>query len=472
MKPSGGPKRLYFLVSLMLAAENVTGELRPAYYSAYSAVAASDVRAKRHDNAIDSVIPTPASSSNDTTTGGAPSVAIHGQTFTATAGPPSSPGGVDEEREFRQLVTDKGRGGGGKAHGVLAGGGGRHHATPLDHTWPSPEKCVRPARCEPLINASCFGVPLPYTHTTIELANDSSSQFEIQERLELWAGLRQIPRCWAVVQPLLCAVYRPRCSEGLVTLPSHETCRLVRGFCRLAALGADQWPFFLRCQHEEGRTFASGCKDTMREIKFNTTGRCAEPLVAAARESSWYPAVEGCGIGCRHPLLTEDERTSMRTFVGVVVSLATVACLFAVLTFVIGWRDSRQYPNVMVFYMNLCLLFMCIGWLAQFLPGAREDIVCRRDGTLRNGEPSSGENLSCVAIFFLCYYFLLAALCWLVLLAYAWEHRLVQGAPSAQALQAKAAYFHLVAWSVPFVLFIIVMALGLVRAPPRHCPHI
>ncbi|KAH6919918.1 hypothetical protein HPB50_029094 [Hyalomma asiaticum] len=138
------------------------------------------------------------------------------------------------------------------------------------------------------------------------------------------------------------------------------------------------------------------------------------------------------------------------------------------LTFLIGWHESRQYPNVMVFYMNLCLLLMCVGWMAQFLPGAREDITCRRDGTLRSGEPSSGENLSCVAIFFLCYYFLLAALCWLVLLAYAWEHRLQQGSSSSSSslLQAKAAYFHLVAWSVPFVLFIIVMALGLVGGLP------
>ncbi|XP_077516954.1 smoothened, frizzled class receptor isoform X2 [Amblyomma americanum] len=401
----------------------------------------SGTRTRRHGNVVAAeVVPSVANSS--------------------TRGPLShelTPGGD----EFRQLVADKGGG----ARGPKAGGVGRHHGTPLDHTWPSPEKCVRAAKCEPLINATCFGVPLPYSHTTVELVNDSSSQFEIQERLELWQGLRQIPRCWAVVQPLLCAVYRPRCADGLVTLPSHETCRLVRGFCRITTRGVpDQWPFFLRCQQEG--TFSSGCKDSMREIKFNTSGRCAAPLVGTPRETSWYPEVEGCGIGCRHPLLTEDERTSMRTFVGVIVSLATVACLFAVLTFLIGWRESRQYPNVMVFYMNLCLLFMCIGWLAQFLPGAREDIICRRDRTLRSGEPSSGENLSCVAIFFLCYYFLLAALCWLVLLAYAWEHRLQLQGGTVPQLQAKAAYFHLVAWSVPFVLFIVVMALGLVDGDP------
>ncbi|XP_075546978.1 smoothened, frizzled class receptor isoform X1 [Dermacentor variabilis] len=442
------PRNLHLSLLLMsVAASSVCGELRSL---GSSLAASSDARLKRHGSVVgDAAPPTQTSPTNASGDASLPLNHEHGaRTASSAAGD-----------EFRQLVTDKGRGA--KAHSAS-----RHHATPLDHhAWPSAEKCARPAKCEPLINATCFGAPLPYSHTTVELANDSSSQFEIQERLDLWYGLRQIPRCWAVVQPLLCAVYRPRCVDGLVTLPSHETCRLVRAFCRITALDSDRWPFFLRCQ--QGGTFASGCKDTMREIKFNTTSRCLEPLVGTPRETSWYPEVEGCGIGCRHPLLTEDERTSMRTFVGVIVALATVACLFAVLTFLIGWSESRQYPNVMVFYMNLCLLLMCVGWLAQFLPGAREDITCRRDGTLRSGEPSSGENLSCVAIFFLCYYFLLASLCWLVLLAYAWEHRLQQGSsPSSSPLQAKAAYFHLVAWSVPFVLFIIVMALGLVDGDP------
>ncbi|XP_075546979.1 smoothened, frizzled class receptor isoform X2 [Dermacentor variabilis] len=362
------PRNLHLSLLLMsVAASSVCGELRSL---GSSLAASSDARLKRHGSVVgDAAPPTQTSPTNASGDASLPLNHEHGaRTASSAAGD-----------EFRQLVTDKGRGA--KAHSAS-----RHHATPLDHhAWPSAEKCARPAKCEPLINATCFGAPLPYSHTTVELANDSSSQFEIQERLDLWYGLRQIPRCWAVVQPLLCAVYRPRCVDGLVTLPSHETCRLVRAFCRITALDSDRWPFFLRCQ--QGGTFASGCKDTMREIKFNTTSRCLEPLVGTPRETSWYPEVEGCGIGCRHPLLTEDERTSMRTFVGVIVALATVACLFAVLTFLIGWSESRQYPNVMVFYMNLCLLLMCVGWLAQFLPGAREDITCRRDGTLRSGEP-------------------------------------------------------------------------------------
>ncbi|KAL1469574.1 hypothetical protein MTO96_036045 [Rhipicephalus appendiculatus] len=81
---------------------------------------------------------------------------------------PATVAATNASDEFRQLVSDKGR---------SSKGASRHHATPLD-AWP--EKCARPAKCEPLINATCFGAPLPYSHTTVELANDSSSQFEIQ----------------------------------------------------------------------------------------------------------------------------------------------------------------------------------------------------------------------------------------------------------------------------------------------------
>lgn len=365
-------------------------------------------------------------------------------------------------RELKQLASEKGSGS--KLHGVpsmaahtdFSGIPGRHSAT-LHRNLPQSDTCYRRAKCETLLDNSCFGVELPYSQTSIEFVNDSASQLEIQERLNLWQGLQQIPRCWAVVQPLLCAYYRPRCQDDGVALPSQEMCRLARGFCKITAVGPD-WPPFLRCEES---LFPSGCKNEVREIKFNTTGRCAAPLVATPTESNWYPEVEGCGLGCRHSLLNDDEHHSMRTFVLTVACVAAVACLFAVLTFMIGWKEANRYPNVMVFYINLCLLFVCIGWLAQFLPGAREDITCRRDGTLRNGEPNSGENLSCVVIFILVYYFLMGALCWLVMLAYAWDHRFEShGGPQREALDAKSAYFHLIAWCVPFVLTISVMALS------------
>lgn len=61
------------------------------------------------------------------------------------------------------------------------------------------------------------------------------------------------------------------------------------------------------------------------------------------------------------------------------------------------------------------------SWMMQFWPGHRENIVCRRDGTLRYSEPSAGESaLACIIPFILSYYFLIAACVWFAIFTYAW----------------------------------------------------
>lgn len=62
-------------------------------------------------------------------------------------------------------------------------------------------------------------------------------------------------------------------------------------------------------------------------------------------------------------------------------------CLFQA-TFVADWRNSNRYPAVILFYVNACFFVGSIGWLAQFMDGARREIVCRADGTMRLGEPT------------------------------------------------------------------------------------
>lgn len=59
--------------------------------------------------------------------------------------------------------------------------------------------CVRPGRCEKLKNSTCFGSKLPYQHTSLDLT-DSLNQDESRERLYNYEALRNIPKCWAVIQ--------------------------------------------------------------------------------------------------------------------------------------------------------------------------------------------------------------------------------------------------------------------------------
>lgn len=117
--------------------------------------------------------------------------------------------------------------------------------------------CRRSARCEPLNHTMCFGATLYYKQTSLSLVNSTANQNEIQEQLQKWNSLRSVPKCWALIQTLLCSVYMPRCDNGMVDLPSHEMCRVTRYPCRIveSTLG---WPDFLKCGYE--KNFPSLCK--------------------------------------------------------------------------------------------------------------------------------------------------------------------------------------------------------------------
>lgn len=48
--------------------------------------------------------------------------------------------------------------------------------------------CKKTTTCEVLKYNTCLGSPLPYTHTSLVLAEDSSTQDEAFEKLAMWSG--------------------------------------------------------------------------------------------------------------------------------------------------------------------------------------------------------------------------------------------------------------------------------------------
>jgi len=71
----------------------------------------------------------------------------------------------------------------------------------------------------------------------------------------------------------------------------------------------------------------------MLYVKYNTSSRCMPPLVATSMVSSWYPNIDGCGLQCRNPMLTDAEHNNAHTFVAIVGSTSLVCTLFAVVCF-------------------------------------------------------------------------------------------------------------------------------------------
>ncbi|KAG8524501.1 Smoothened-like protein [Galemys pyrenaicus] len=336
-----------------------------------------------------------------------------------------------------------------------AGGSARRSAAV---TGPPPllSHCGRAAPCEPLRYNVCLGSALPYGATSTLLAGDSDSQEEAHGKLVLWSGLRNAPRCWAVIQPLLCAVYMPKCENDRVELPSRTLCQATRGPCAIVERERG-WPDFLRCTPDH---FPEGCPNEVQNIKFNSSGQCEAPLVRTDNPKSWYEDVEGCGIQCQNPLFTEAEHRDMHSYIAAFGAVTGLCTLFTLATFVADWRNSNRYPAVILFYVNACFFVGSIGWLAQFMDGARREIVCRADGTMRLGEPTSNETLSCVIIFVIVYYALMAGVVWFVVLTYAWHTSFKALGTTYQPLSGKTSYFHLLTWSLPFVLTVAILAVA------------
>lgn len=56
------------------------------------------------------------------------------------------------------------------------------------------DNCKKTTTCEALKYNTCLGSPLPYTHTSLILAEDSGTQEEAFEKLTMWSGkFRQVP---------------------------------------------------------------------------------------------------------------------------------------------------------------------------------------------------------------------------------------------------------------------------------------
>ena len=322
--------------------------------------------------------------------------------------------------------------------------------------------CVRESqsKCEDLqYKKECFGQTFPYPSISLDLTN-YYSQDQALEKLFTYQALKHVPKCWAVVQPFLCAVFFPKCEKingvDMIYLPSYEMCKITMEPCRIL-FNSSFFPDFLKCDEAN---FPSKCNNDVREMKFNLTGQCLKPLVEAEDVANSYKDIEGCGLECKDPLYTDDEHRQIRKLIGWGASICLVLHIFALFTFTIDWHNGNKYPALIIFYVNFCYMVSCLGWLVQFVPGGRQDIVCRADNTLKKGEPSGGENFSCIVVFILVYYFLMAAMCWFVIFTYAWHISFKQIGKIQERIDKKASYFHLIAWSIPLVLTISILAIS------------
>lgn len=120
----------------------------------------------------------------------------------------------------------------------------------------------------------------------------------------------------------------PKCVNNTVDLPSQEMCKMVLGPCRML-LNHTIWPSFAKCDNT--KLFPPLCKNDIREMKFNTSGKCLKPLVSTDNALSIFDGVEGCGTQCYDPLFMPDEHKQIHSFIA---WAAGICCAFNLFTIV------------------------------------------------------------------------------------------------------------------------------------------
>lgn len=82
--------------------------------------------------------------------------------------------------------------------------------------------------------------------------------------------------------------------------------------------------------------------------------------------------------------------------------------------------------------------------------------------------PRSSETLSCVTIFIIVYYSLMSGVIWFVMLTYAWHTSFKALGTTQQPLSGRTSYFHMVTWSIPFILTVSILAIAEVRPSNKN----
>ena len=156
---------------------------------------------------------------------------------------------------------------------------------------------------------------------------------------------------------------------------------------------------------------------------------------------------------------------SNKRFAEVWISVWSILCFIStaitVLTFAID-TSRFKYPERPIIFLSICYNLYSIAHIIR-LGGGRE-IACdsQRVYSVAAGM-SIADHASCSVVFLMLYYFGMASALWWVLLTFAWflSASLKWG---QEAIEAKATFFHVIAWTVPAVQTMLVLIMRKVDA--------
>lgn len=281
--------------------------------------------------------------------------------------------------------------------------------------------------------------------------------------------------CSPDVKAFLCSAFVPACTEQLwIDQPCQKLCEKVFQDCEkhIKTFGIT-WPEELQCdrlvdcvdgQHSPavGSTSRSVTEKTSQTVVKDYGFWCPRPLKNPTGHGSSFLGVDDCLPPCPNMYFKEDELNFAKYFIGVVSMFCLCSTLFTFLTFLIDVRRFR-YPERPIIFFAVCYSMVSLMYFVGFIAG--NNIVCNKaDEKLGTMETVviGAQNKGCTLLFMLLYFFTMSGTVWWVILTITWF--LAAGLKwSCEAIEQKALWYHSVAWGMPGIFTIMLLALNKVE---------
>ncbi|KFB51908.1 hypothetical protein ZHAS_00020069 [Anopheles sinensis] len=218
-----------------------------------------------------------------------------------------------------------------------------------------------------------------------------------------------------------------------------------------------------------GSVLGGGLIGTHRDLGFICPVQLKAPTLMGYQLTIGGKVTKDCGAPCNSMFFSENERTVLKYWVGSWAAVCVASCLFTVLTFLIDSSRFR-YPERPIVFLAICYLIVGCAYVAGL--GAGDSVACRepfqshikigRMQMLSTITQGHRQSTSCTVLFMALYFCCMAAFAWWACLALAWF--LAAGLKwGHEAIENRSHLFHLVAWAIPAVQTIFVLALGKVE---------
>lgn len=366
-------------------------------------------------------------------------------------------------------------------------------------------------KCEEITIPLCQNLGYNTTYTPNRFFHEDQKEAALEVH-QFWP-LVQI-NCSPVLKFFLCSLYAPVCDQvyGKELKPCRRVCRQAKSGClELMKTYGFKWPEKMECHlfpekrddplcmAEENKTTPptriapSGAITQLRRTTTleavgkqepkETPQQPAKPTtktsaVGSASQLS-SPKVYSCQCKCAKPFISVDPKferhirdvpncalpcnasyfsSNQKRFAKVWVTLWSTMCFISTfLTLATFFLDTARfrYPERPVIFLSSCYLLMSLGYIMRLIAGEKAVVCDSHDLIIQE---TTGPAL-CTVVFLLTYFGGMASALWWVVLAFTWF--LSAGLKwSNEAVANVSQYFHIVAWLIPSVQTISVLAMS------------